>query len=391
MMHKTNISRIILVICALMVSMKVAALDADWGSALFGDMPSPTGLNKVYFVPKDKVDQRYDYVQAIVEKKSTLADGSQIRVRYMIKNDTDELQFRVALDCSPSARRQFAKLEPENDKKTGKCNVSIKLHDGSKLDFNNVTYIYIKTSDNGCAIAPVIEIDNNTMPKLVKLKESDMKSVALYKNGSLVGQEIAVDAHNSTTLDDMLEGFSKRVNVDPRLMFKSNVLTEARIIQKCKETPTLMEFEHPFTRHVMLKDVQWARDWFIGDVHCTMYYTNTAGTRDPLAVTDIYFVPESYVPMVRNGKEITCPPKVEKFILHVDGEEQFFGAWISLIAMKENGELCKIQMEHRLDEVLGDRVFYLLAGETKYHAQPLRNSMERVKTVTLKSPVITNL
>lgn len=371
--------------------MNVAALDADWGSAIFGDVPSPTGLNKVYFVPKDKVEQRYDYVQAIVEKRSTLADGSQIRVRYMIKNDTDELQFRVALDCSASARRQLAKLEPENDKKTGKCNVSIKLHDGSKLDFNNVTYIYIKTSDNECAIAPVIEIDNNTMPQLLKLKESDMKSVALYKNGSLVGQEISIEAHNSTTLDDMLEGFSKRVNVDSRFMLKSNVLTEARIRQKCKETPTLMEFEHPFTRHVMLKDVQWASDWYIGDVHCTMYYTNASGTRDPLAVTDIYFVPENYVPLVRNGKEITCPPKVENFILHNDGNEQFFGVWVSLIGMKEDGKLCKIQMEHRLDEVFGDRVFYLLAGETKYHAQPLRNSMERVKTVTLKSPVITNL
>lgn len=388
MLTKLALHKLILLICALAVGFNAWA-DENF----FGDLgyTIPTGLNKVYFVPKDKIEQHYDYVQAIVEKQSVLTDGAMIRIRYMLKNDTEVQQFRVALDCSPSARRQFAKLEPENDKKTGKCNVSIKLHDGSKLDFNNVVYIYVKSGESGCAIAPVIDINDNTMPKLLKIKESDMKSIALYKNGSLVGQEISVNAHNSTTLDDMLEGYSKRVKVDPRLMHKSNVITEAALIKKCRETPKLMSFDHPFTQHVMSKSaVQWAMDNVVNDARSTMYYTKAA-TSDADAVTDIYFVPENYVPIVRNGKEITCPPRVENFILHVDGDDQFFGAWVSLIAMKEDGKLCKVQMELKLDEAFGDRVFYLLAGETRYHAQTLRNSLERSTTSTLKSPVITPL
>lgn len=387
MPRKVILHKFILLICAIAMGGNVWA-DENF----FSDMgyTTPTGLNKVYFVPKDKIEQHYDYVQAIVEKQSVLTDGAMIRIRYMLKNDTEGQQLRIALDCSPSARRQFAKLEPENDKKTGKCNVSIKLHDGSKLDFNNVVYIYIKSGENGCAIAPVIEINDNTMPKLLKIKESDMKSIALYKNGSLVGQEISVNAHNSTTLDDMLDGYSKRVKVDQRLMHKSNFITEAALIKKYREMPRLMDFAHPTSQHVVSKSIQWAQDSWIEDVCCTMYYTKSAATNDANAVTDIYFVPENYVPIVRDGKEITSPPRVENFILHIDGDDQFFGAWVSTTAMKEDGTLCKVQMELKLNEVFGDRIFFLLTDDTMYHPGHLQKNLERSTTSILKSPVITS-
>lgn len=387
MPRKVILHKFILLICAIAMGGNVWA-----GENFFSDMgyTAPTGLNKVYFVPKDKIEQGYDYAQADVEECSVLA-GAKIKITYLIKKDSENLQFRIGLVCSANASRRFAKLKPENNKKTGKCNVSIKLHDGSKIDFNNIVYLYLTEDYDECTIVPVIDINDSTIPKLLKLKHSDMKSISLYKNGSLVGEEITVYAHNSTTLDDMLEGFSKRVKVDSRFMQKGYAITEAALIKKCREVPRLMDFDHPISQHVLAKSIQWAQDSWIDDFCCTMYYTKSAATSDANAVTDIYFVPENYVPIVRDGKEITSPPRVENFILHIDGDDQFFGAWVSTTAMKEDGTLCKVQMELKLNEVFGDRIFFLLTDDTMYHPGHLQKNLERSTTSILKSPVITSL
>lgn len=164
------------------------------------------------------------------------------------------------------------------------------------------------------------------------------------------------------------------------------------LIPICKESPNLMpDITHPESTHITSKIIQWAQDSMMKEPegYFTMYYTRAAGTSDRDAVTDIYFVPEDYEPVMQNGKEITCPPKVKYFTLHT--RDNIFGAWVEEITMN-GGHLYKHEYEILLNEVFGDRVFFLLTDETRYHPNPsLSCKGHLVESLTKKNPIWTKI
>lgn len=157
----------------------------------------------------------------------------------------------------------------------------------------------------------------------------------------------------------------------------------------CQDTPSVFHDNHPLSAHISGKYILWAMDGGVDDKDYTMYYTKETSNYKSNAVTDVFFVPTDYKPVVENGKEITCPPRVQYFTFHPN--DNLIGARVEEIVRKSDGHLYKIEKELIFDEVFGDRVFFFLTGETKYDPDtrfsPKNhkiNSSTPMKTVTTK-------
>lgn len=161
----------------------------------------------------------------------------------------------------------------------------------------------------------------------------------------------------------------------------------------CYESPRLCHSKHPKSQHVSSKTIQWAMDSWIEENGAsreyTMYYTRPNNSTDKMAVTDVYFVPTNYTPVMENGKEVTCPPHVEYFTLRPD--DNLLGAWVEEVVKKPDGHLYRVKRELIFDEVFGDRAFFLLADETQYHPATKLSpkthkiySSQPLKTITTK-------
>lgn len=126
--------------------------------------------------------------------------------------------------------------------------------------------------------------------------------------------------------------------------------------------------KHPSSMYLRSKKVLWCMDSWVDEKEYTMYYAREKSNPNENAVTDVYFIPTDYSPIIENNKEITCPPRVLYFTLHKD--DNLMGAWVEEIVKKSDGHLYNIQREMIFDEAFGDKVFFLLTGETQYEPSP---------------------
>lgn len=223
---KKLLHKLILLLCLLTVSLNASAyfptVSTDTG----------TGEGKVYKNEIHTIKDRRTVV-TLSDYWSFLDNYARLSFMYAFKIEFDVNEFKNGLylfefyiKCEPEGEQFFKPLSKGLDKDgIAECDIKVKLEDGTLLDFSNTSYIYKVDSKKETTINPYWYIYDETpstlFSNILKLKESDIKAIAFYKNGKIVGDWIKLyGVYNSTTIDDMLAELEKMGKVNPKLMQK---------------------------------------------------------------------------------------------------------------------------------------------------------------------------
>lgn len=238
---KKLLHKLILLLCMLTVSLNA--------SAYFPTVSTDTGTgegkvykneihtdNKVYKNKiKTGVEEGIENVIAYTDSWSLLDNYAKVSFGYGFKSiihanlfNNGVSEFDFFIKCQPEGEQIFKPLSKGLDKYgKARCDIKVKLEDETVLDFSNTYYFYKVDSKKVTTINPYWIIDNETpihctlLSNILKLKESDIKAIAFYKNGKIVGDWIKLKGvYNSTTIDDMLAELEKMGKVNPKLMQK---------------------------------------------------------------------------------------------------------------------------------------------------------------------------
>ena len=130
-----------------------------------------------------------------------------------------------------------------------------------------------------------------------------------------------------------------------------------------------------------------------GEKYTMMYadYGKRFTERDG-AVSDIFFVPESYK-LIRSGsEELNRPPKLEQLIKHNDENGNYFvGALVSEMKCDKDGENFKyITKEIVLPEEVGNELLDLYEGRTNFYLMLLKNTYTDTYSTELKETTVQN-
>jgi hypothetical protein len=126
----------------------------------------------------------------------------------------------------------------------------------------------------------------------------------------------------------------------------------------------------------------------------TMYWVDgmkeSHKTKDPNLISDIYFVPDGYKPVIIGEEhDKNQPPQLKGLIMHDYGtdEECFCGAIVREIVYDKNtNRSSAYEYEMRLDNDAANHILDLLNGDTKfnYPATTVRKNMSTVTTPALQ-------
>lgn len=145
-------------------------------------------------------------------------------------------------------------------------------------------------------------------------------------------------------------------------------------------------FNHPSSKYVTPDNVVLQRDFVAEGKNYTMYCINNHKKPGKNSIEDIIFIPEDYKIVRYFDNEISCPPTLDCFVAHDLGDDtSFLGAIVyESIPVDNRYGAENNKREIKLPDELGEYIFKMMAGKTKYYLLPhITDQLRFVKTAKL--------